>query len=697
MTKKEILSEQKRVYKKMLAALSLLLISAILLVGSTFAWVVLSSAPEVKSIDTVVTGNGYLEIALQSYDGENGAFGERAAITSGRGTSRGVAGVVEANKTWGNLVDLNTDAYGPSGISFVPTRLNIETANNDWVNRGNMLLVPSFGYDGRMTSLDPVGYCYYDGEEEAYIQGTTYGVRVIGRENELNVADRRVRVNQYDRLSVVSQMAARVNADREQLKSDLRGVFSYKENGVDNAHDILTMLYYGVANMGNFGDTEQETWDAVNRIVGQCDVIIKEAAISMRYALMARAAADMTSFPDGNEDANDRLASIFQNYQDYSLTDIANLAEQYSWTDITDAVQAIQTCANRVSNAKGFLVDDSGDPRMDYLINAVLMLINPASRNLRFAEMNCLNANELEEYLSMTIFDDCYDENYPEMVYMGGNLGNYSSGLFADMAAVVGDYSGVMYDINYLDTDAVTVNVFATTQTAREDYSEENNVGCLGTVLKTAQRATVSGDITITTTMDVNVTAYGYAIDLAFRCGESCMLQLQQDAVDRVTGEAIDGNYDEVYGDAVRPRGSGSSLNFKYAGSMTADQIDALMKCVYVVFLDTDTGAVIGGASAGTPTIDPANLTVTAPLQMKRVYISSSGVISLGQKTDNQKILNLTAEQPAYVTAVVYLNGDETTSSILAADQIMALEGSVNLQFKTDAELHPANNSVYSD
>ncbi|MBR6918059.1 MAG: hypothetical protein IKN38_07730 [Clostridia bacterium] len=698
MTKKQILTERKRVTGKMLAATSMLLISALLLVTSSYAWITLSVSPEVKDIDTLVAANGYLEVALQSYDGSDGAFGERAAIGSGRGTSRSVAGVVEANKTWGNIVDLNTEAYGLSGLTLVPTRLNVETSNNDWVNKGNMLLVPSFGFDGRMKTLDPVGYCYYDGEQEVYIQGTTYGVRVIGRENELNVEDRQVRVDQYDRLSVVSQMATRVNSDREQLKSDLRDVFSYKENGVDNAHDILTMLYYGVANRGDFGDTEQQTWDAVNRIVEQCDDVVKDAAVSMRYALMARASADMVSFPDGDDEANARLAAIFQNYQDYSLTDIENLAVEFGWTDIEDAVDAIKTCARRVTNAKECLYDDSGDPRMTYLANAVIHLINPASGNLRFAEMNCLNVNDLEEYLSMTIFDDYYDGNYPEMVYMGGNRGNYSSGLFADMAAVVGDYSAEMFDINYLDSDAVQVEVYATTETSRDDYSEEDNVGCMGIVLKTAQRANVSGDITITTTMDATVTAYGYAIDLAFRCCENGTLMLRQDAVDRVTGEAINSDYDELYGEnTVRPRGGGSNLTFKYAGSMSADQIDALMENVYVIFLDTDTGAVLGGASAGTPVIDSSTLTVTASLQMKRVYISGEGLITLGQSTADQKIKTLAKDVPSYVTAVIYLNGDGVSSGVLAADQGLALEGSINLQFETDALLHPSNVSKYYD
>ena len=62
---------------KMMAAVSMLMVSSIMMVSSTYAWFTLSTAPEVKNISTTVAGNGSLEIALMPVDGLVGS------ITSG--------------------------------------------------------------------------------------------------------------------------------------------------------------------------------------------------------------------------------------------------------------------------------------------------------------------------------------------------------------------------------------------------------------------------------------------------------------------------------------------------------------------------------------------------------------------------------------------------------------------------------------
>ena len=50
--------------KKLYSALAMLLVSSIMMVSSTYAWFVLSTAPEVTGIQTQVGANGALEIAL---------------------------------------------------------------------------------------------------------------------------------------------------------------------------------------------------------------------------------------------------------------------------------------------------------------------------------------------------------------------------------------------------------------------------------------------------------------------------------------------------------------------------------------------------------------------------------------------------------------------------------------------------------
>ena len=54
----------KTLKRKLMAATSMLLISAVLLAVTSYAWLVMSTAPEVTGITTNVAANGSLEIAL---------------------------------------------------------------------------------------------------------------------------------------------------------------------------------------------------------------------------------------------------------------------------------------------------------------------------------------------------------------------------------------------------------------------------------------------------------------------------------------------------------------------------------------------------------------------------------------------------------------------------------------------------------
>ena len=55
---------KSKVLKKLYAAIALLLVATLLMSGTTFAWIVLSTAPEATEITTTVGANGALEIKL---------------------------------------------------------------------------------------------------------------------------------------------------------------------------------------------------------------------------------------------------------------------------------------------------------------------------------------------------------------------------------------------------------------------------------------------------------------------------------------------------------------------------------------------------------------------------------------------------------------------------------------------------------
>lgn len=109
--------------RRLSAAICMLLIATIMLVTSTYAWFTLSTAPEVRGINTSVAGNGSLEIALMP---SSGTFSN---ITSGRGASGteygGLKEMTAANNSWGNVVNLKDPSYGLDLITLNPVQFNL--------------------------------------------------------------------------------------------------------------------------------------------------------------------------------------------------------------------------------------------------------------------------------------------------------------------------------------------------------------------------------------------------------------------------------------------------------------------------------------------------------------------------------------------------------------------------------------------
>ena len=69
--------------RKLMSALAMLLVSTILMSTTSYAWFVLSTAPEVTGIETQVGSNGSLEIALLNTDTRT----DMSLIRSGLGDS----------------------------------------------------------------------------------------------------------------------------------------------------------------------------------------------------------------------------------------------------------------------------------------------------------------------------------------------------------------------------------------------------------------------------------------------------------------------------------------------------------------------------------------------------------------------------------------------------------------------------------
>ena len=176
----ELRGKKTSVRTKLAAAVAMLLVSTIMLTTTTYAWFVLSTAPEVKGMSTTVGSNGSLEIAL--LNNETGA--DVNTISSGVGDSNVVKAVTAANVTWGNLVALNDAAYGLSKVTLYPAALNVGTKvtgqPDQLKNLFNILKYPTYGVDGRVASLSASTEAGTLKNDTFSTSNADYGVRAIG-------------------------------------------------------------------------------------------------------------------------------------------------------------------------------------------------------------------------------------------------------------------------------------------------------------------------------------------------------------------------------------------------------------------------------------------------------------------------------------------------------------------------------------
>lgn len=108
--------------------------------------------------------------------------------------------------------------------------------------------------------------------------------------------------------------------------------------------------------------------------------------------------------------------------------------------------------------------------------------------------------------------------------------------------------------------------------------------------------------------------------------------------------------------------------------------------------MDTDSGEIYGVAAA----TDGKYITqegqtknkakVTATLAMYEP-VFEDGLIKKGTLRENKSIINMVGDTVYYVTAVVFLSGDNLSGMSLSADTTQSLFGSINLQFSSSADL----------
>lgn len=633
--------------RKLTSALCMLLISSILMVSTSYAWLVLSVAPEVSGITTNIGANGALEIALLNTETRQDLSKIRTTIGESLANAEGQR--ENANTFWGNLIDLSVKNYGLGEMVLLPARLQyVKQADgeNYTVNSG-LLSVPTYGYDGRITKLtDDTVSALYDAQNKEFafnVGQPDYGVRIIGTSDTLTVqqaalANAKANITAYTN-STSSTAAATLMANGPALFAMM----------VNYAGGITTT--FGTAELG----TIQQMISDLETSVGYIDQALRQGLVAVAASKLGDEAL-FTTVRDRIMDGSKTLSVIIKDLSELGADAVPETFETWI-TNLEIMRQNLETanskCVALSNSGTSYTWDDLEAP-LTHVMDVEKVYIN----QYKFSELNQTTA--------MGLIGQGIDLTLPS-----------GSGVFADIADFAGDYDteftasvmGISLAVKTLTVTSVNP-VYLKVLSAAVDGLEAAGGGA-GVVQKAELTAT-----------------YGYALDLAFRCNApgTNKLLLQTAGVQRIYEDS----------NSAATMGGGSYMEFSTKDSaFNLEQMTRLMDAVRVGFID-DQGNLLKVAKLNTSNRTVLDGKVKASLYLYDFTFSEEdGAMIMGerQKAENA-ITSLEQNKAVAVTAVVWLDGDVVDNTMVSATASASLNGVLNLQFATDADLIPAGNTA---
>ncbi len=636
-SKKQDENLSKKTWKrKFYASLSMLLVSAILMILSTYAWLVLSTAPEVSGITTNIGANGSLEITLLNTENRN----DLSAIkTSDAGNTISTVGAYTANTTWGNLIDLSDERYGMSNIALLPARLKLSGNDGNYQTEGAYLSIPKYDYDGRVVQISEgtvsAIYGSSNGTSDFYFKSNKqdYGVRAIG--TAVNV-DSLSSALSSARGNVMTSATTANNTAKTAFENNGEGVFSI-------------MITHMGGSSATHSDKDVTSLKALAMGLQESLGYIENA---YRQAIVGYAAANAENY------------EAFSPIKD-KITDKANalssLVSLYAGTIPVEFITSVKTLENLQNDIRAAINDCNALSGGSY----TWAQISPIMKRIMDTDKVFIDSKKLSD----TNPGDILGASGEVVVTLGPGSG---------VPAGIADFAG-NYDASY---KIMGKDIKITTQTKQSPtYLKAVSDGM------DSLKANDSGSASVDVTSPLKA-IYGYAIDLAFRTNATgAQLQLQTDSAQRV--------YQDSTSNATQ--GGGSYMEFSSSSDIygVGDLVN-IMDAVRVGFVD-DMNNVLGIARLNTSNYSSENGKVKAPLYLYK-YTVENGVLKIDErrKTDSA-ITSLDRNIVKAVTAVVWLDGDMIDNTMVAADKEAALSGVLNLQFSTDIDLIPVHNdSVYS-
>lgn len=641
---------------KLIAAVAMLLVASFMVVSSSYAWFTLSTAPEIKGINTAVGANGNLEIAL--YRG--------TTVTSGINNSNDYY-------TWGNLIDLSAGGFGLDMITLLPARLNV---NGDSVVSGSPLQTPVYSADGRVANLKTGTLTgTYDQSAGQFLNAANqYGVRGIGN------------------ATAMSQQQVDFRSAQTGAALSLANAKNYATQALNESGSSLATIASQHATNDAAEDLGPYDLTAINTMLTKLEAAIAELDKSVLYFVKADFASEK-----GSMDADAYNAAKAAYYAEDITTEqlagwvnaVGNEALTKAWaarTFINNAVSASRTKFNALDVEDTTTGQVAGDGKVTNATWAQTTATLDGLVDLSTITINDIPTNQLKAQIDKLVNDVLSGKGiYVTLTAPASPSSTTGDGVYCEMAKLVGNFNVPIQieELSYGSVKATKVN--ATMKTAVAGAPTIGLVAAFPTApSSSSSSSSIINDL------------YGYVIDLAFRTNaKDSHLMLQTTPENRI----YSGN------EGVDTMGGGSTMTFGTTTEFGLEEIAKLMKAIRIVFTQNDKIIGVGAPNGAEATQSGSNVTAPIKLYDSTTYkFASDGRLEpatengeITFKAPNSKgaaeLAALTQNQTQIISVYVYLDGDHVTNADVAATSLRSMTGTMNLQFSSDANLVPMDYS----
>lgn len=666
--------------EKVAVAAMMLFIALIVVVTATYAWVTLSVAPVVSSVNTTVASNGNLEIALAPADGSLPAeFDVDESVTAS-------TNVTVSNLQWGNLINLSDPAYGIDNLVLRPAQLN--TASLKY----SPLWGAVYGADGRISTLNSnYTYTAWDGNE--FVASRDYGVRAIASY---------ILTTSESTSAAYKTMAEAVNA---------------AHNKVNTAYSLVP---------GKMGALSSMLSSFVQSKVpedygGGDETPFTPAQIGSAYELY-------TALLDAMELQKDALVALanFQSYVDAQNNVDASYVE-LTWDDLV--------AKKTEYNAKDTSTKSSNGVISLVGLTQFITDVNQAESDVAYLKMYQEGAADG----SLTVYWDRFETT--DTTFSGPTLEDIVSKLLdytkltvmidgeeVTFSALAGSPMTYAPTLLGMDKEHTKVTIYSGILKRFEQMAIDENYRLKGqennAVMTVKVKAKVVVTVTITVYGDCYTTAsgtsyfmsdyvsamgqemvgsdavaedtYGMAVDFWVRTNsENTYLTLEgalvsdtdgtiygYDGVNRVWGSTNTANL------TTNSTTQGSGSCYIYYADTPEDMARSLdlLQSMKVAFVDAD-GNLMASASMDTQNYYAINGRITVPLVVEENSgVAYTYVDDTNTEQTARALVQMTNDEPKWVTAIVYLDGARLSNdNVLAAADI---DGQLNIQFGSSANLN---------